>query len=150
MLSFVVEKDGSVSSIEKLQSPDASLWEEARRVIASSPKWKPGEQRGQIVRVKYTLPVDFRSYESVRYAGPGIRKVVFQPATTKQTARRHNPDSPNRPARIPRINRLHESAARPAFPKPSSRGPASPPDFQAPAGSPHKTAPAFPSLRTEP
>lgn len=60
ILSFVVEKDGSVSGIEKLQSPDASLWEEARRVIASSPRWKPGEQRGQIVRVKYTLPVDFR------------------------------------------------------------------------------------------
>ena len=60
VLSFVVEKDGSVSDIEKLQAPDASLWEEARRVIASSPKWKPGEQRGQIVRVKYTLPVDFR------------------------------------------------------------------------------------------
>lgn len=60
VLTFVVEKDGSVSDIEKLQSPDASLWEEARRVIASSPKWKPGEQRGQVVRVKYTLPVDFR------------------------------------------------------------------------------------------
>lgn len=60
VLSFVVEKDGSVSDIQKLQAPDASLWEEARRVIASSPKWKPGEQRGQIVRVKYTLPVDFR------------------------------------------------------------------------------------------
>ena len=48
VLSFVVEKDGSVSDIQKLQAPDASLWEEARRVIASSPKWKPGEQRGQI------------------------------------------------------------------------------------------------------
>ena len=60
VLSFVVEKDGSVSDIQKLHAPDASLWEEARRVIASSPKWKPGEQRGQIVRVKYTLPVDFR------------------------------------------------------------------------------------------
>ena len=60
VLSFVVEKDGSVSDIQKLQAPDASLWEEARRVIASSPKWKPGKQRGQIVRVKYTLPVDFR------------------------------------------------------------------------------------------
>ena len=60
VLSFVVEKDGSVSDIQKLQAPDASLWEEARRVIVSSPKWKPGEQRGQIVRVKYTLPVDFR------------------------------------------------------------------------------------------
>ena len=60
VLSFVVETDGSVSNIVKLQSPDESLWEEARRVIAASPKWKPGEQRGQIVRVKYTLPVDFR------------------------------------------------------------------------------------------
>ena len=83
-------------------------------------------------------PRGLPSYESVRYAGPGIRKVVFQPAPTKQTARRHNPDSPNRSARIPRINRLHESAARPAFPKPRSRGPASDPDFQAPAGSPQR------------
>ena len=60
VLTFVIEKDGSVSTVRQLQSPDESLWQEARRVIASSPRWKPGEQRGEKVRVKYTLPVDFQ------------------------------------------------------------------------------------------
>ena len=60
--SFVIEKDGSVSDIQILQSPGKPLADEARRVIASSPAgaWTPGEQRGEKVRVKYTLPVDFR------------------------------------------------------------------------------------------
>lgn len=60
ILSFIVERDGSVSTVEPLEYPDESLWEAARRVVATSPKWKPGEQRGEKVRVKYTLPVDFR------------------------------------------------------------------------------------------
>lgn len=60
ILSFVVERDGSVSNIRILQTPGKTLSEEALRVIAASPKWKPGAQRGQTVRVKYTLPVDFR------------------------------------------------------------------------------------------
>lgn len=60
VLSFVVEKDGSVSNMQVLQTPDRSLSAEALRVVGASPKWKPGEQRGEIVRVKYTLPVDFR------------------------------------------------------------------------------------------
>ena len=62
IVSFIVEKDGSVSNILVLQSPDKLLADEALRVIASSPAgaWTPGEQRGEKVRVKYTLPVDFR------------------------------------------------------------------------------------------
>ena len=60
ILSFVIEKDGSVSNVQLLHSPHQSLSDEARRVVESSPKWTPGEQRGQIVRVKFTLPVDFR------------------------------------------------------------------------------------------
>ena len=64
VLTFVIEKDGSVSTVRQLQSPDESLWQEARRVIASSPRWKPGEQRGEKVRVKYTLPVDFQITKS--------------------------------------------------------------------------------------
>ena len=61
IVSFIVEKDGSVSNILVLQSPDKLLADEALRVIASSPAgaWTPGEQRGEKVRVKYTLPVDF-------------------------------------------------------------------------------------------
>ncbi|WP_295939248.1 M56 family metallopeptidase [uncultured Alistipes sp.] len=61
VVSFVIEQDGSVSQVTKLESPDDSLWEEVRRVIASSPRWKPGVQRGKTVRVKFTLPIDFKS-----------------------------------------------------------------------------------------
>lgn len=59
VLSFIVERDGSVSTIELLQSPDRILSEEARRAVAASPKWSPGRQKGHLVRVRYTLPVDF-------------------------------------------------------------------------------------------
>ena len=58
---FVVEKDGKVSDIQVVRSSgEASLDKEAVRVINSMPKWKPGKQRGKPVRVKYTLPVNFR------------------------------------------------------------------------------------------
>ena len=60
LLMFVVEKDGSLTNIEVLQTPDSSLSEEAIRVLKTSPKWTPGKQRNQSVRVKYTLPIDFR------------------------------------------------------------------------------------------
>lgn len=59
-LSFVIEKDGRLTNIQVLQSPDRSLSDEAVRVLSKSPKWSPGKQRNQVVRVKYTLPVDFR------------------------------------------------------------------------------------------
>ena len=59
-LSFVIEKDGRLTNIQVLQTPDRSLSEEAVRVLNKSPKWTPGKQRNQVVRVKYTLPVEFR------------------------------------------------------------------------------------------
>lgn len=59
-LTFVIEKDGRLTNIQVLQTPDRSLSEEAVRVLQKSPKWTPGKQRNQTVRVKYTLPVDFR------------------------------------------------------------------------------------------
>lgn len=60
LIEFVVDTDGGLSDFKVLQAPDRSLSEEALRVIRQSPKWTPGKQRGQLVRVKYTLPVDFR------------------------------------------------------------------------------------------
>ena len=57
---FVVEKDGSVSGVTVVKSIDPSLDKEAVRVIKSMPKWTPGKQNGQNVRVKYTLPVQFK------------------------------------------------------------------------------------------
>lgn len=59
-LQFVIERDGTLTNIVVLQSPDRSLSDEAIRVLKMSPKWSPGKQRSQPVRVKYTLPVDFR------------------------------------------------------------------------------------------
>ena len=60
LLMFVVERDGSLTNIQVLQTPDSSLSDEAIRVLKTSPKWTPGRQRNQTVRVKYTLPIDFR------------------------------------------------------------------------------------------
>ena len=58
---FVVNKDGSIVDVEVVRSGgDASLDKEAVRVIKSMPKWKPGKQRGKAVRVKYTVPVNFK------------------------------------------------------------------------------------------
>lgn len=59
-LSFVVEKDGSITDIQEMRSPSEYLTEEAIRVVKLMPKWKPGKQRGQAVRVKYMLPITFR------------------------------------------------------------------------------------------
>lgn len=60
VLSFVIEKDGRLTNIQVLMTPDRSLSEEAIRVLNKSPKWAPGKQRNQVVRVSYTLPVEFR------------------------------------------------------------------------------------------
>ena len=58
--TFVVERDGSVSDIRIARSVDPSLDKEAIRVVSGMPRWIPGRQNGQMVRVKYTLPVTFR------------------------------------------------------------------------------------------
>lgn len=59
LVSFVIEKDGSLSNILVLQTPHSSLSDEVVRVLKKSPKWVPGKQKDKLVRVKYTLPVHF-------------------------------------------------------------------------------------------
>ncbi|MBO5351214.1 MAG: TonB family protein [Alistipes sp.] len=59
--SFVIETDGSVSEFTPLRSPDKRLTEEVERVVKLSPRWEAGRQRGQKVRVKITLPVQFKA-----------------------------------------------------------------------------------------
>lgn len=84
VLSFIVERDGSVSTIELLQSPDRILSEEARRVVSSSPKWTPGRQNGHLVRVRYMLPVDFSTpkketaAQSTAAQKPGLASMQFE------------------------------------------------------------------------
>lgn len=57
---FVINRDGSVSDVVVVRSIAPSLDAEAVRVISTMPNWTPGEQRGQTVRVKYTLPINFK------------------------------------------------------------------------------------------
>lgn len=59
-VQFVVNKDGSISEPKIIRGVDPDLDGEAIRVISLMPKWKPGMQKGQPVRVKYTVPVMFR------------------------------------------------------------------------------------------
>jgi protein TonB len=58
-IGFVVEKDGSLSSMTILRSPHAILSEEALRVMSLMPAWSPGEQRGKPVRVSFSIPFKF-------------------------------------------------------------------------------------------
>jgi len=60
IVTFVVEKDGSITDVRVVKSVDPSLDKEAQRVVKSMPKWIPGKQNGAAVRVKYTVPVTFR------------------------------------------------------------------------------------------
>lgn len=71
IVQFVVEKDGSITNVKILRSVDPELDKEAVRVVSAMPKWKPGTQRGEAVRVRFTVPVMFRLTEDktpVKYA----------------------------------------------------------------------------------
>ena len=57
---FIVNRDGSIVEPEVVKSVNPMLDKEALRVISNMPKWKPGLQFGKPVRVKFTVPVNFR------------------------------------------------------------------------------------------
>lgn len=59
-LTFIINKDGSVSDVEVAGSVTPALDAEAVRVIKSMPNWTPGKYKGKIVRVAYTIPITFR------------------------------------------------------------------------------------------
>lgn len=58
-VSFVVEKDGSISDVTILKGIGGGCDEEAMRVIKKSPKWRAGQQQNNKVRVRYTMPISF-------------------------------------------------------------------------------------------
>ena len=60
IVTFVVERDGSITDVKVVKSVDPSLDREASRVVKGMPRWIPGKQNGSAVRVKYTVPVTFR------------------------------------------------------------------------------------------
>lgn len=60
IVSFVIEKDGSISNAKVEKSLDPLFDKEAMRMVSGMPRWQPGRQNGKPVRVRYTLPVTFR------------------------------------------------------------------------------------------
>jgi len=60
IVEFVIEKDGTVSDFKIVRSLHKDCDAEAIRVLKTMPRWKPGMERGKPMRVKYTVPVEFR------------------------------------------------------------------------------------------
>jgi TonB family protein len=60
LVQFVIEKDGSVTNVEIVESAGQILDDEAVKVVKASPKWKPARLNGQPVRARVTVPVEFR------------------------------------------------------------------------------------------
>ncbi len=58
-VTFVVERDGSITDVRVLRGVGGGLDEEAVRVVRNMPRWTPGRQRGQAVRVQFNLPIRF-------------------------------------------------------------------------------------------
>ena len=59
-VKFVIEKDGSIGQVIALKDPGYGLVDEALLVIKKMPKWKPGKQQGNLVRVWFTVPIVFK------------------------------------------------------------------------------------------
>ncbi len=59
-VQFVIDKTGKVTNVVAVRGVEKSLDKEAVRVIKSMPKWKPGMKDGQPVKVKYTIPINFK------------------------------------------------------------------------------------------
>jgi protein TonB len=60
IIQMVVKKDGSIANAKVVRSIDPLLDAEALRVVNLMPKWKPGKNQGEAVRVRYTMPVMFK------------------------------------------------------------------------------------------
>ena len=75
IVTFTIEKDGSISDAHVVKPVNPALDAEALRVVNAMPKWEPGKQGGEPMRVKYTIPITFRLQD-----GPAI------PANTEKGA----------------------------------------------------------------
>lgn len=73
IVSFIVEKDGSISNVEVKKSVHELLDKEALRVINAMPKWKPGMQDGQPARARFFVPISFKTQQSAE-----VKEKVFE------------------------------------------------------------------------
>jgi TonB family protein len=91
ILSFVVERDGSLTDVRITRGVADEIDQEALRVIKASPKWEPGVQNGRLVRVAYSVPI---SFNLVSYDTPPAAPMFLPPAqSNKAPALRINTSS---------------------------------------------------------
>ena len=91
IVQFIVEKDGSITNAKVVRGVSPLLDQEALRVVGIMPRWNPGTQRGQAVRVQYTLPVMFslngktdeiqQHQVEIKPNEKGIYNIVEEPAS---------------------------------------------------------------------
>jgi len=60
MVSFTIEKDGSLSNVQIAEKLEGNFGEEVKRVMGLMPKWTPGERNGKKVRKNFNLPIRFK------------------------------------------------------------------------------------------
>ena len=58
-ITFIIEADGSVSNVTVIQGVASIIDDEVVKAIQASPKWNPGYQRGQPVRIRHSMPLTF-------------------------------------------------------------------------------------------
>ena len=109
VVSFVVNKDGTVKDAKIVRSVDKSIDAEALRVISAMPKWQPGYQDGKAVSVRYTVPVTFRltgESRKVQSAGAGNDNI-----NVKMSSDNNNVNISFKDTRYYVINGVHVDAA---------------------------------------
>ena len=72
--AFVVDKEGRITMVEILESPHPQFSEAVARVLGRAPRWTPGRQDGALVRVDYTLPVDFKIRPGTQFSTASTRR----------------------------------------------------------------------------
>lgn len=82
VVQFVIDKDGSIIEPRVARGVDPAIDAEALRVVAAMPKWKPGIQKGQPVKVRFTLPVLFNAQKDGETAPlvPGASRIKVEPS----------------------------------------------------------------------
>lgn len=60
IVAFVIDKDGSIKDVEVIRGPGDGLDEEAVRVLAASPAWKPAKHQDRVVKQRMILPISFK------------------------------------------------------------------------------------------
>ena len=90
-IQFVINKDGSISEIKTLRSPNPLLSKEGIRIVNAMPKWKPAQNKGKVVASYFRLPISFRlagtqKTETITEQGAQIKPVVLT-AVSKPTGK---------------------------------------------------------------